>query len=288
MGFTALIAGGLGAAGAIGSSLISSNAASNASQQQAQAQMAALSQQQALYNQGLGVQSNYFNTAQNATKNATNALSPYANAGQSVLPTLQGLLTPGQNQSALLAQTPGFQFASQYGTMAAQNALAAHGTASGGPLATAVSQYNNGLASTTWGNVVGALQNYASLGGNAAAGIASSNNNLASIAGGAGNAALGQSGVQGQLQGNTIGNIGNAQAAGTLGSANALAGGVNGATGGISNALLFSSLGGGGLGGGGGLYGPAYGGGNALTDAYGGSSANPAAGLTAADYGAGF
>lgn len=249
--------------------------------------MAALAQQQALYNQGLGIQSNYFGAAQNAAKTAQNALAPYASAGQSVLPTLQGLLTPGQDQSALLAQTPGFQFASQYGTKAATNALASKGLgASAGPLATAISQYNNGLASTTWQNVVGALQNYASLGGNAAAGIATTNNNLAGIAGGAGNAALGQSGVQGGLQGGTIGNIGTAQAQGTLGTANALSGGLTGAAGGISNALLLGSLAGGGNNGlYGGLSGPAYGGGNVLTDAYGGSPDNPLPGLTAADYG---
>lgn len=301
MGFTALIAGGIGAAGSIGSALIGSNASSNASSQQVQEQQQALAVQQAmyqqgltqqqnlfnqgegqqlsLYNQGLGNQANYFNTAQSAYGAAQNALAPYAQAGQSVLPTLQGLLTPGANQSALLAQTPGFQFASQYGTKAATNALASKGLgASAGPLATAISQYNNGLASTTWGNVVGSLQNYANLGSTAAGGMASSSNAFAGIAGNAGNAALSggvtaggnilgnatssgnaalSGGVQaGNAQAGTLGNIGNASAAGTLGSANALASGLTGATGGISNALLLSSFANGGNGGTNGLYSP--------------------------------
>lgn len=240
---TALIAGGLGAAGSLGGALIGSSASKSAANAQAQAQMAALAQQKALFEQGLGVQSGYVGQAQDT-------LNPFINAGKSVLPTLQGLITPGANQNALLSQTPGFQFASQYGTMAATNALAPKSGASAGPLAAAISQYNNGLAQNTWQNTVNALQNYAGIGANAAT-------SLGGIFGNAGNAALGQSGVQAGLQGNTLGNIGNAQASGILGNANALSGGLTGAAGAGSNALLFSQLfgnGGAGFGGGGGLY----------------------------------
>lgn len=236
---TALIAGGLGAAGSIGGALIGANAAGNASSQQVAAQMAALQQQQSLYTQGLGQQSNYLQTAQNT-------LSPYINAGKSVLPTLQGLITPGANQNALLAQTPGFQFASQYGTMAATNALAAKSGASAGPLAAAISQYNNGLAQNTWQSTVNALQGYAGLGANAAG-------TSANIFGNAGNADLGAGITAGNSQANTLGNVGNAQAAGTLGTANALSGGLTGAAGSASNALLYQQLFG--NGGAGGIYG---------------------------------
>lgn len=251
---TALIAGGIGAAGSIGAAAIGANASSTASKQQAAAQQQALQQQQMLFNLGLSKQAGYFDTAKTAFGTATNALAPYATAGTSVLPTLQGLLTPGTSASTL-SQMPGFGFASQYGTMAATNALAAKTGPSAGPLAAAVSQFNNGLASTTWQNTVNALQNYANTGANAAGGIATSANNFADIAGSAGNAVLGASGVQAGLQGGTIGNIGNAQASGTLGSANALAGGVTGATGSGSNALLYNQLFG--NGGSGGLYTPA-------------------------------
>jgi hypothetical protein len=250
MGITGIIAGGLGALGSIGSSIIGSNASKDAANAQAAAQERALQQQQQMF----GV--------------AQGALSPFVTAGQSVLPTLQGLITPGPNQNALLSQTPGFQFAQQYGNMAATNALAARGLgASAGPVATALSQYNQGLAQNTWGSVVNALQGYANLGAGAAG-------NLANAAIGSGNA-----------QANTLGNIGNAQASGILGSANAISGGLTGTANALSSAALYSALGsqGGGLYGG--LSGPAWGGGNFLNSAYGGSPSNPLPGLTAEDYG---
>lgn len=261
MGFTALIVGGLGAAGAIGSSVIGANASKSASQAQVTQQQAALQQQQNLFNQGLGQQSTYFQQAQNA-------LQPYAQAGQSVLPTLQGLITPGPNQNALLSQTPGFQFASQYGTKAATNALAAQGLgASAGPLATAISGYNNGLASNTWGSLVSALQNYAGMGGNAAA-------TLGGIAGSAGNADVGAGIQAGNSQAQTLGNIGTAQAQGVLGSANAISGGLTGTTNSLSSAALLS-----GLSGGGGLYSQ-----NALTNGPSNAAISGASDAQAAQY----
>lgn len=206
MGLTAGIMGGLGAVGSIGSSLIAANASKQASNQQAQSQEMALM-----------LQAQKFQTAQNA-------LEPYVQAGQNVLPTLQNLLTPGQSANQL-AQMPGFQFQSQYGTMAAKNALSAQGLGgSGGPLAVAVSNYNQGLAGTYYQNSVNALQNYANMGSGAAS-------SLAGNAIGSGNAMAG-----------TAGNIGGAQASGTLGSANALSGGLSGATGALSSATLLNSL----------------------------------------------
>jgi hypothetical protein len=244
------IGAAIGAAGSIGGALINSNASQSAAAQQAAAQQQALAQQQSLYNQGLST--------------ATNALNPYVKAGQSVLPTLQGLITPGENQNTLLSQTPGFQFASQYGTMAATNALAAKTGPSAGPLAAAVSQYNNGLAQNTWQGTVNALQGYAGLG--------------ASAAGQFGQAAPGGAIQSGNAQAGTIGNIGNALASGTLGSANALSGGLTGSTNALSSAAILNYMQNNGLNNNGlysGFSGPAYGGGNALTDEWGGSPTSP-------------
>lgn len=221
---TALIGAGIGAAGAVGSSVINANAASKASSQQVAEQQQALAQQQAMYSQGLGT--------------ASNALQPFISAGQSVLPTLQSLLTPGASQTATLSQTPGFQFQSQYGTMAATNALAAKSGASAGPLAAAISQYNNGLAGTTWQNTVNALQGYANTGANAA--------------GTFGTAALGGAINSGNAQAGTLTNTGNALASGTLGTAGAISNGLTGAANSGQNALLYSQLFG--KSGGGGLY----------------------------------
>lgn len=209
MGLGAAVAGAaaLGVAGSVGASMIQSNAAKKASQQQAQASANALATQQQMF----GV--------------AQNALSPYYNAGASTLPTLQSLLTPGLSQTNTLSGLPGFQFQSQWGTMSAKNALAAEGLGgSTGPLAKAISDYNNGLAGSYYNNYVGQLQNFVNTGAGAASALASG-------AIGAGNAMA-----------STQQSQGNALAAGTLGSSNALAGGISGVGSSAANALLLNSL----------------------------------------------
>lgn len=177
-------------ASSIGGALIGSNASSSAAQQQAQAaQQAMLIQQQ------------QFNTA-------NNALSPYYTAGQSALPTLQSLLTPGSSASAL-AQMPGFKFQQQYGNLAATNQLTAEGLGgSAGPLGKALTDYSTGLAGTYYTNSTNALQNFINTGAGAASALAGD-----AISSGNGQASSAIAG-------------GNALASGTLGSANALAGGL--------------------------------------------------------------
>jgi hypothetical protein len=257
MGFTALIAAGVGAAGSLGAAAINSNAATTASSQQVAEQKQALAQQQAMYNQGLGT--------------ASNALNPFINAGQSVLPTLQGLLTPGTSASTL-SQMPGFQFQSQYGTQAATNALAARTGPSAGPLAAAISQYNNGLAGTTWQNTVNALQGYANTGANAA--------------GTFGTAALGGAINSGNSQAATLTNTGNALASGTLGSAAALSGGLTGAAGSAQNALIYNQLFG--KSGPGGIYEGTSSVGGAPLDGYSGVTPGSGGGAYNPYYGPGF
>lgn len=216
MGLAAAVigAGALGTVGSLATGLLQSSAASTASAQQAQQAKNALQQQKDMF----GV--------------AQGALNPYINAGSSTLPTLQALLNPGTAASTL-QNLPGFQFQSQYGTMAAENALSAQGLGgSRGPLAKTVSDYNNGLAGTYYQNYVGGLQNFANMGTNAASSLAGNAIN-------SGNAIAG-----------TYGSLGAAQASGTLGSANALAGGIGGATSGIGNSAILNALlnGGGGSG----------------------------------------
>lgn len=227
MGLTAAVigAGALGVAGSVGSSMIGANAAQSASQQQAQSAQSALALQKSM-----------FGTAQTA-------LNPYINAGQGALSTLTGLETPGSS-AATLSTMPGFQFQSQYGNLAATNQLTAQGLGgSAGPLGSALSQYNQGLAGTYYMNSINALQNTANMGAGSASALG------------------GQAANFGNMMGQTTQNIGNAQAAGTLGSANALSGGLTGAASSAGNALLMSQLFGAGSGGGS-LY--ANGGGNYL------------------------
>lgn len=208
----ALAAGLAGSAAISGGSsllggLLNSGASKQASQQQQQAQMQNLAFQTGL----LGI-------------NQTN-FAPFMQSGWNATGTLNKLLTPGADQESTLENLPGFKFQSKWGTKTAQNALSAEGLGgSTGPLSQAISNYNNGLASTSYGNFVSQLQAQEGLGINAASGI-----------GGATNSASG--GVSNAL---TAG--GNAAAAGTLGSANALSGGLFSAAGSSSNALLFQSL----------------------------------------------
>jgi hypothetical protein len=198
---------GLGAAGVLGATSlagagIQALGAQSAAKQQQQGTQQAIQAQLAMFGQAQG------------------ALSPYYTAGQGVLPTLQSLLTPGTAASTL-SQLPGFQFQSQWGTKQAQNTLAAEGLGgSTGPLAKAVSDYNNGLAGTYYGNYVQGAQNFANMGTGAAAALAGN-----STAVGQG---IGQSATAG----------GNALASGTLGTTNALAGGVSG----LGNAYLLNSV----------------------------------------------
>ena len=207
MSLGALIGGGISALGSLGSAAIQSNASQQASQQQQ------LSQQEALM------------TETKMFEAANSALSPYYTAGQSVLPTLTSLLTPGASQTATLSKLPGLQFQQQYGDLAATNQLAAQGLGgSGGPLGMALSNYNQGLASTSFNNLVSQEQNYANMGSGAAS----------SLAGAA-------QGFSGQMA-NSITGAGNAAASGTLGSANAISTGLTGGASSIGNALLLSQL----------------------------------------------
>ena len=207
MSLGALIGGGISALGSLGGAAIQSGASQQASQQQQ------LSQQEALM------------TETKMFEAANSALSPYYTAGQSVLPTLTSLLTPGASQTATLSKLPGLQFQQQYGDLAATNQLAAQGLGgSGGPLGMALSNYNQGLASTSFNNLVSQEQNYANMGSGAAS----------SLAGAA-------QGFSGQMA-NSITGAGNAAASGTLGSANALSTGLTGGTSSVGNALLLSQL----------------------------------------------
>jgi hypothetical protein len=203
--------GGVGVGGAIlGAGALTAGAGVFGSLTAAQTQKNAL-------NAALTQQQQQFSVAQQA-------LNPYIQAGQGALPTLTSLLTPGPSQTQTLSQLPGFQFQSQWGNLAATNALAARGLGgSAGPIGTALSQYNQGLAGTYWQNEVNPLLQYAQLGSGAAS-------------------ALGGQAVQaGGQYGTTLGQIGQAGASGILGATNAVGTGANSIA---SAALLSQFLGG--------------------------------------------
>ena len=193
------IAAAIIGAGAItaGASIYGANKAANA---QTNASKNAISAEQNIYNQ---------NKAQ---------LQPFISAGQSALPTLQSLLTPGPNQTSTLSQIPGFQFAQDWGQKAVQNLGTTRGL--GGNVLTAGANYATGLAQQGWGNIVNSLQGLVNTGSGAAGALA-----------GVGATTGGQ--IGGQMVG-----IGNAQA----GAATAIGTGAGNFANSISTAALLQKL----------------------------------------------
>lgn len=247
-----------GAAALVGSG-ISAYGASNAADKQTQAQQAAIAAQTQMFQQSqanlqpfiqggasaIPQLQSYLNSPNNGFSQAS-ALNNTSDPN-SALSKLLGLTTPGSNQTALLSQTPGFQFASDWGTKAADNSLAARGLAGpGGSLAKAVSDYNQGLASTQWGNIVGALQGAVNSGTAnnlnvfqaGAAPLQGLINTGANAAGGlASNATSTGQGIASSITG-----IGNAQAGASTSIANSFGNAVNGIGTSLNNQNMLSVL----------------------------------------------
>lgn len=188
-------AGALGAGATIWSANRAADAQTRASQQATQAQMQ-------MYNR--------------TQETLARELGPYAAAGRSVLPTLAGLITPGADQSALLASTPGFQFASDWGQRGLRNQATMRGL--GGNVLTAGADYNRNMAlHQSWLPTVNALQQYAGMGAGAAGAFGGNATNAGIQTGaqigsnmiGAGNAQAGAAMAQGNAINNFANTVGN-------------------------------------------------------------------------------
>ncbi len=182
----------IGAVGALGSAGIGYMGSRQASQDAQRQATNALNAQQGFFDQGMA------------------GVSPFIKSAQSLLPTLQGLLTPGPNQTDILSKLPGFQFAQDWGQKAVQNIGTTTGL--GGNVLKAGADYATGVAQQGFGGLVNMLQNFTNTGANAAS------------------SAFGQATQTGSNIANTFTGLGQAQGAGALGAANALSGGFSGAT----------------------------------------------------------
>lgn len=160
--------------------------------------------------------------AQNA---ARSTLNPFINVGTGATYTLGQMYGIGQNGQptgagndfSSFTNSPDYQFALQQGNQATQNYLNASGLGMSGAGLTAISNFNQGLASQQFGNYFNRLMGLSNQGMQAAtAGVSGAN-----------------------AAANTMGNIGASQASGIIGGTNALTGGINS---GISNSLLYSAL----------------------------------------------
>ena len=240
-GAIAAIGAGVSAAGAVGGAVISSQAASSAAGKQAAAARQAASAAQ----------------SQNAD-NTTN-LNPYDTAGQGSIGQLLAALgqpspgpTPGtsygnplvangltgltfQPTQASLESTPGYQFDLAQGLQSTQNSNAARGLGVSGAALKGAASYATGLANNTLSTQAGIYnQNVQNV------------MNPIEYAGNLGENAAAQTGAQGNqaTQNANLLNVGgaNAQAAGIVGSANALSSGFSNAASGLVNYAMFNSL----------------------------------------------
>lgn len=263
-GTAAVVAGGIGAAGAVGSGLIGAGASKSAAGAASNAQMQSALLQQQMFEQTRA------------------GLAPYNQAGQSILPDYTNFYKTSADQlgaafnraeehipqpmtEANLIQTPGYQFNLSQGLRAVQNSNAAKGIGVSGPALTGAAKFATGLADSTYTQQ---FQNQQQIYQDYLAQAGLKGNQLGTIFGQLGapvslgeNAAATQGNIgatTGANIGNSIGQAGNAQAAGITGGANALQGALTG----LGNSGAFTALALGnalGSGGGGGYNPAAYG-----------------------------
>ncbi|MBN3848143.1 hypothetical protein G3N58_15080 [Paraburkholderia sp. Ac-20342] len=155
--------------------------------------------------------------------------------------------------AAQAAATPGYQFTLDQGLKASQNSASARGLGASGAAIKGAETFATGLADSTYGDTFNrALAGYTANRNNALGnfttnyGVAADNaNRLLGLVNTGENAAT-QTGVLGAQSANSIGNSltsgAAAQAAGTVGAANAATGGISTAVNGGTNALLLNSL----------------------------------------------
>lgn len=222
-----LVAAGVGAAGAIGGSLISSSAAKSAANTQANAALTAAQLQEQEQQQVRADLSPYNETGQGANAELASlyGVPNPLSSGAATVPS-------SASELAALRGTPGYQFALTQGLESTQNSAAARGLGTSGASLKGAAQYAEGLADTTYQtNLLNPLEYLSGQGESAAA-------------------QTGVLGTQGAANaGAGIVGAGNASAAGTVGSANATSSGISALAGTPLNYLLYQKLLGGGSGG---------------------------------------
>ncbi len=254
----ASLALGIGAlASGITGSILGSNASKSAANTQSQAAQNALNFQQQVYADQKANQQPYLQAGSQSIAQLMQAIQAgkFGVGSLGDVPNAPGAFTAPTLEEA--RNTPGYQFTAQQGAKGIlQGASAAGGGAVSGGTLKALEGFNSGLADNTYGSIFNrALQGYganlqdysaqlagfqtkqsaqqqafnqllapATLGENAVAGINNSGTQAA------------------QNVGNLMTQQGNAQAAGTVGSANAITGGINNAISGVTQSVLLGSL----------------------------------------------
>ena len=244
MPFGGLLTAGIGAGTSLLGGLFGSSAASQAAQEQEQADQKGINYLQNEQTTGLG---NY---------------SPYLSAGSTASGTLASLLgTPGQgllqnwNQTftaptaAQAAATPGYQFQLQQGENAMQNSAAGQGSLLTGRTLANLNDFAQGTASTNYQNTFNnALTQYNSAYNTF---LNNQNNQYSRLMGVAGQGLTAAQGAGSLLSGlggdisSLMAGQGAAAAAGTIGSANAWSGAMGGIGNSFTNGMMLNQLNGG-------------------------------------------
>lgn len=260
-GATAAIVGGISAAGSITSGIIGNKAAGKAAQQESTATQQGINAQQQMFAQQQANQQPYLQAGKNSLSSLMQNLQngTYGTGSTGQAPTAPGAFT-GQFQAPTLdqaRQTPGYSFIEQQGDEGIlAGASAAGGNISGNTLQ-ALDKYNSNLADTSYNNIFNqALQTYgagvtgyqanlsdysAQLGqyqANLGAQQQAFNQSYIPVAlGEQATQSINQSGSQASTNiSSLLQSLGQSQAAGTVGKANA----TQGAIGGVTNS--FGSL----------------------------------------------
>jgi hypothetical protein len=203
------------AGGGVLSGIIGGGAAEKAASEEASAINAATQAEVNMYNQTVAREQPWVTAGTNALSTVQNALGLGSGGTGSINP-------------ATFTGSPGYQFQLQQGLGAVQN----QATTSGGPLSgnalKALQTYGTGLANQDWYNYLSQVTGLSNTGAQAAANLGATGTSVAN-----------------SIAGNTIAG-GQAQAAGTVGAANAVTSGLQGVS---QSALLYALLQGGGLGG---------------------------------------
>lgn len=258
------IAGGVTAAASLGSGILQSNAAEDASKAQQASDAAALQQQQSQFNQTQQTLAPYVQAG-------TNNLPAYGNFYQGTQNALTAAgnrvnaATPGTMTQAQLEQTPGYAFQLQQGAKGNAANAAAAGLGVSGAALKGLDAYNTGLASSNYQNQFNNQQTLFNDAQTQFGNVLNGSNTVYNQLGGPvslGENAAAQTGNIGQQSANAqsglLQNSGVAGAAGITGGASGLASGLNGignsatnAVGAINNqnnqAALLGALGGSGF-----------------------------------------
>lgn len=246
----------LGIIGALGGGLLGGIGSIVSANKQAEAERAAISEQQREFNQSQQFAQNQWNTTQanaqpflKAGQGAVAQLSDLTNTpGQGLLSNYSGSFTAPTAQQA--QQTPGYQFTLNQGEQALDRGAAARGSLLTGGTGEAEQQYGQGLASQTYQQTYNnALTQYQQAYNQFQQGQANTYNRLAGLAG-TGQVAAQTLGNQGAQASNTMVNLGENTAnqignyTQNLGSANAsgYAGAANNIGGALTNIGSYAQL----------------------------------------------